>query len=288
MTLLIFAAIAGIGVGLLSGLLGVGGGTIMVPLFRLVFGMSPVGATATSLFTIIPTSLSGVTKHLKNRTCLAKVGLLAGIGGALLSPIGVLAANASPGWMVMAAAALVIIYSSYTMFRKAMKAPKPEKGFLSKRPGPAPAAPDASTAPAATPAPATPATDVIPTVTLLIALKAAGIGVLAGFMSGYVGVGGGFLMVPMFVSLLGIPMRLASGTSLIAVCILAIPGALTQCVLSNVDFLVGIAMAVGTIPGARWGAGLVKKVPERTLRLIFAGFLLVMAVVLIGNELLLA
>ena len=135
MTLLIFAAIAGIGVGLLSGLLGVGGGTIMVPLFRLVFGMSPVGATATSLFTIIPTSLSGVTNHLKNRTCLAKVGLLAGIGGALLSPIGVLAANASPGWMVMAAAALVIIYSSYTMFRKAMKAPKPEKGFLSKRPG---------------------------------------------------------------------------------------------------------------------------------------------------------
>ena len=110
------------------------------------------------------------------------------------------------------------------------------------------------------------------------------IGVVAGFMSGYVGVGGGFIMVPLFVSMLGIPMRLASGTSLTAVCILAIPGVIEQAVLGNIDYMVGIAMMVGSIPGAVIGANLVKHVPERALRFTFAAFLLLMAVLLIVNE----
>ena len=114
--------------------------------------------------------------------------------------------------------------------------------------------------------------------------KVALIGVVAGFMSGYVGVGGGFIMVPLFVSMLGIPMRLASGTSLTAVCILAIPGVIEQAVLGNIDYMVGVAMMVGSIPGAIVGANLVKRVPERALRFAFALFLLLMAVLLVANE----
>ncbi len=100
--------------------------------------------------------------------------------------------------------------------------------------------------------------------------KVALIGVVAGFMSGYVGVGGGFIMVPLFVSMLGIPMRLASGTSLTAVCILAIPGVIEQAVLGNIDYMVGVAMMVGSIPGAIVGANLVKR--ARALRFAFALF----------------
>ena len=103
-------------------------------------------------------------------------------------------------------------------------------------------------------------------------------------MSGYVGVGGGFVMVPLFISLLGVPMKLASGTSLTAVCILAVPGVIEQALLGNVDFAIGIAMAVGSIPGAIIGANLVKRIPERTLRIFFACFLAVVAVVLVLNE----
>ena len=55
-TSFIVPALVGIVVGILSGLLGIGGGTILVPVFRLAFGMSPVMSTATSLFTIIPVS----------------------------------------------------------------------------------------------------------------------------------------------------------------------------------------------------------------------------------------
>ena len=54
--------------------------------------------------------------------------------------------------------------------------------------------------------------------------------------------------------------------------------------LGNVDFAIGIAMAVGSIPGAIIGANLVKRIPERTLRIFFACFLAVVAVVLVLNE----
>ena len=302
------AALVGVGVGVLSGLLGIGGGTVMVPLFRLAFGMEPIAATATSLFTIVPTSISGMWKHAKNKTSLPRVGIVCGLTGACLSPVGVWAANVSPGWAIMGAAAVVVMYS-FTMLKKALAAPK---GGAAKRnrkacekksttsdaaamgaavaTGDAAAASLATTAPVAAGGPSAAGAQAAPLEAPAIKLtpkyvaKVAFIGVVAGFMSGYVGVGGGFIMVPLFVSMLGIPMRLASGTSLTAVCILAIPGVIEQAVLGNIDYMVGVAMMVGSIPGAIVGANLVKRVPERALRFAFALFLLLMAVLLVVNE----
>ena len=292
------AALVGVGVGVLSGLLGIGGGTVMVPLFRLAFGMEPIAATATSLFTIVPTSISGMWKHAKNKTSLPRVGIVCGLTGACLSPVGVWAANVSPGWAIMGAAAVVVMYSSFTMLKKALAAPKGGAAKGSRKAcekkstasdtaavGAAVATGDAaaggSSAAGAQAAPLeAPAIKLTPKYVAKVAL----IGVVAGFMSGYVGVGGGFIMVPLFVSMLGIPMRLASGTSLTAVCILAIPGVIEQAVLGNIDYMVGVAMMVGSIPGAIVGANLVKRVPERALRFAFALFLLLMAVLLVVNE----
>lgn len=290
------AALVGVGVGVLSGLLGIGGGTIMVPLFRLVFGMEPIAATATSLFTIVPTSLSGMWKHAKNKTSLPRVGIVCGLAGACFSPVGVWAANVSPGWAIMGAAAVVVVYSSFTMLKKALAAPKGGAAKERCQAGEKKATSDATAANLVTTAPvaaggsgvaeAQAAPFEAPAIKLTpkYVAKVAFIGVIAGFMSGYVGVGGGFIMVPLFVSMLGIPMRLASGTSLTAVCILAIPGVIEQAVLGNIDYMVGIAMMVGSIPGAVVGANLVKYVPERALRFAFAAFLLLMAVLLIVNE----
>lgn len=292
------AALVGVGVGVLSGLLGIGGGTVMVPLFRLAFGMEPIAATATSLFAIVPTSISGMWKHAKNKTSLPRVGIVCGLTGACLSPVGVWAANVSPGWAIMGAAAVVVMYSSFTMLKKALAAPKGGAAKGSRKAcekksttsdaaavGAAGATGDAaaggSSAAGAQAAPLeAPAIKLTPKYVAKVAL----IGVVAGFMSGYVGVGGGFIMVPLFVSILGIPMRLASGTSLTAVCILAIPGVIEQAVLGNIDYMVGVAMMVGSIPGAIVGANLVKRVPERALRFAFALFLLLMAVLLVVNE----
>ena len=97
---------AGIGIGILSGMLGIGGGTVLVPILRLAFGMSPLASTATSLFAIIPTSISGVVAHARAKTCVPKLGLALGVGGAVMSPMGVWLASVSPGWLVICVAAL--------------------------------------------------------------------------------------------------------------------------------------------------------------------------------------
>ncbi len=275
----IATALVGIVVGMLSGLLGIGGGTLMVPIFRLGFGLSAFASTATSLFTIIPTSLVGFVTHIRNKTCIPQVGIAAGLGGAVTSPIGVYLANISPAWLVMLAAAIIIGFSSYKMFKKALRIPKVQAAEGGKVLGV-----DAQAA-AQKAADSQEATGVDSfEFTRKKLFQSVGIGLIAGLASGYVGVGGGFLMVPLFISVLGIMMRHASGTSLVAIMILAIPGVIEQGLLGNIDYMAGIAMAVGSIPGAVIGANLVRRIPERQLRLFFGAFLLVSAVVLLANE----
>lgn len=270
-------ALAGVFVGVMSGLLGVGGGTIMVPIFRLAFGMSPLASTATSLFAIIPTSISGVVAHARAKTCVPKLGLALGAGGAVMSPMGVWLASVSPGWLVICVAAIVIGFSAFKMFKKAVKcAPAPRAG----RAGGNAQDESASSAHSATPKPVPDQ----PHLSRKQYLQGACIGLIAGLASGYVGVGGGFIMVPLMLAVLDIPMSLASGTSLIAITILAIPGVIEQGLLGNIEYLAGIAIVVGSIPGALVGARLVRMVPERQLRFIFGGFLLVAAVMLMLNE----
>ncbi len=275
----IATALVGIVVGMLSGLLGIGGGTLMVPIFRLGFGLSAFASTATSLFTIIPTSLVGFVTHIKNKTCIPKVGVTAGLAGAVTSPIGVYLANISPAWLVMLAAALIIGFSSYKMFKKAVRIPKVQAAEGGKVMGV-----DAQKAAQKAAASEEAAGADSFTFTRKKFLQTIAIGLTAGLASGYVGVGGGFLMVPLFIGVLGIMMRHASGTSLVAIMILAIPGVIEQGMLGNIDYLAGIAMAVGSIPGAVIGANLVRRIPERQLRLFFGAFLLVSAVVLLANE----
>ena len=316
-TSFIVPALVGIVVGILSGLLGIGGGTILVPVFRLAFGMSPVMSTATSLFTIIPTSLSGAVSHVRHRTCVPSLGVAAGLGGAVTSPFGVWLATISPGWLIMVVAALVIGWSAVKILGKAIKM-KPvgkaraqagtaqqgtkQTGTGSAEPGGAASA--AAVAGAAVASAAAMAGTPDPAASQRAAAQAeasgepprfqkmtrrqlaigAGIGLLAGVASGYVGVGGGFIMVPLMLSLVGIAMKQASGTSLIAVAILAIPGVVEQVLLGNVQYLAGIAVAIGSIPGAVVGARLLRVVPERQLRFLFGFFLIVAAAVLVLNE----
>ena len=318
----IVPALVGVLIGVASGLLGIGGGTVMVPIFRLAFGMSATVSTATSLFAIIPTSISGAISHVKGKTCIPALGIAAGLGGACLSPVGVWLAQLSPDWLVMLAAALIIGYSAINMFKKAFKvsrAGQPAKGAdaaaspstqssgapegsrtevrvasatarisgigetladLSATGGSSSGAPSLASSGEPT---ASASSDDLPLSRKQL-LQGAAIGLIAGLASGYVGVGGGFIMVPLMLSIIGIPMRKASGTSLIAVMILAIPGVIEQGIIGNINYLAGIAVVIGTIPGAVIGAKLVTKVPERTLRLLFGCFLIVAAAMLVLNE----
>ena len=305
----IIAAVVGVGIGMLSGLLGIGGGMIMVPVFRLAFGLSAVASTATSLFTIIPTSVSGAIARMRSKTCVPKLGIALGVGGALTSPLGVWLAQVSPSWLVMAAAALVIAYSAFSMLRKALKPAKVStqsdevaakgtdgqfaRSSESKLPNKAPSlsvasekrainrvfnASDSKTSEKSADG------HVAPSFSASYFVRAVVIGAAAGVASGFVGLGGGFIMVPLMVALMNMPMRIASGTSLIAVMILATPATIMQCLLGNVDYIVGVAVACGSIPGAVLGANLASRIPERALRFAFAAFLGIAAILLVVKE----
>lgn len=291
----------GVGIGILSGLLGIGGGTVMVPLLRLAFGFPALGATATSLFVIIPTSISGAATHIKQKTCIPALGVVMGVGGAFTSVLGVYLSSISPTYLVMAVAGVVIAYSAFSMLKKA-RAIKPEDAAAASGVKSAQASQSSNTyvnnSGEKTPqshttngkidephqTPHEPDTEL--TLTKNQLAGGFGIGLIAGVISGYVGVGGGFIMVPLMCAWLGVSMRRASGTSLIAILILAIPGVIAQTALGNVNYLAGVMLAIGSIPGAVIGARLTKRIPESTLRYIFAILLFIAAIGLVANELL--
>ena len=240
---------------------------MMVPVFRLLFGLSALACTGTSMFTMIFTSLGGAVSHVRNKTCILPLGLLAGGCGALTSPIGVQLSAMSPSWLVMVAAALVVAYSAFTMIRKGLAVPK-ESGGAAKK---------GRSAAASVPLE-------MPKLNRRQYMMGAVAGLAAGLAGGYVGLGGGFLIIPIFLSGVRITMKHASGTSLIAVAIIAAAAAITQGSLGNVEVGIGLAMAAGSVPAAMLSASYIRHIPERTLRLGFGFFLLALSVFLALNE----
>ena len=98
-------------------------------------------------------------------------------------------------------------------------------------------------------------------------------GLLAGFLSGLFGVGGGILIVPALVYLVRLDTRLAAGTSLLAILPSAIVGVLTYASAGNVDLLLAALLALGAIVGAPIGSWLLEKVSKRTLQWSFIAFI---------------
>ena len=104
------------------------------------------------------------------------------------------------------------------------------------------------------------------------------VGVLAGFLAGLFGVGGGILIVPGLVLAAGMDQRLAHGTSLAAVLPISIASLVTYATHDNVDWDVAWWLAIGAVAGAVIGTKLLHVLPHRTLGLLFAGLLIVSAV----------
>jgi uncharacterized membrane protein YfcA len=104
------------------------------------------------------------------------------------------------------------------------------------------------------------------------------VGLLGGLLSGLFGVGGGAVMVPLLIWLLGMGQRRAAATSLVAIVPTAIVGALTYGIGGHVAFVAGAVLAAGGIGGSLIGARMLRRVPLGALRWMFIGLLGVGAV----------
>ena len=112
---------------------------------------------------------------------------------------------------------------------------------------------------------------------------AAGVGILAGFLSGLFGVGGGILIVPGLVMLLQLRQRLAHGTSLAAIVPIAISGVIGYAIADSVDWAAAGLVTLGAIWGALFGTRVLHVTRQETLRRIFALFLLLTAARLLAD-----
>ena len=113
-------------------------------------------------------------------------------------------------------------------------------------------------------------------------LELGAIGTAAGLFSGLFGVGGGTVMVPLLILWFGYGERLATGTSLAAIVLIGLLGALAQGgIYGNVHFGTGLWLAVPAIGGILLGTALQQRISERTVSLLFALLLVVIAIELI-------
>lgn len=244
MTLLL--ALVGIAIGfvsgVLSGLFGVGGGIVMTPGLQVLMDAPPIVALATPLPVILPTALMGAyTYQRAGQVDLPAVGWMAGPGiiGAIA---GAALTDAVDVHLLLIVTALLLAYQAAGILRGAR-----QKGSDD----PAPFAATAS--------------------------MFVGVGLLAGAVSGLLGIGGGLVMVPLLVGWLGMPIKRALGTSLMTIVILVIPGTIVHAALGHIDWAFAFVLAVGAVPGARVGATVALGTRERPLRLLVGGFMLLVA-----------
>ena len=108
----------------------------------------------------------------------------------------------------------------------------------------------------------------------------AAIGVVGGVLSGLLGVGGGIVMVPLLVLWARFGQRDAHAASLGAIIPISIAGIATYGVAGQVRVLPALALAAGSLGGARLGAGMLARIDERRLKLVFGTFLIAVAVLM--------
>lgn len=266
--------------GVLSGAFGIGGGIITTPAIRLILGAPALVAVGTPLPVILPTALTGALTYARNGVADVRAGVTCGLAGSLTAVLGAWGTSLVGGDVVLIATAALILYAAVDMIVQAYRL-KPRAGGSAASAEAATLAPTtapAIDAPSATDAPATLATRV-PIMPLVV------IGAVTGLYSGFLGLGGGFVLVPLLTRWLHFDMKRAIATSLVAVAMLAVPGTITHAILGHIDWAIALALSVGVIPGAMLGARITLGSSDRSVRIGFATLLVVVGIWLAGNEL---
>ncbi|MDT0327041.1 sulfite exporter TauE/SafE family protein [Nocardiopsis lambiniae] len=241
-----------VAVGLSLGLLGGGGSILMVPLLTYVAGMQPKEAIAASLFVVGATSLVGVFSHARRGSVRWRTGLVFGAAGMAGAFLGGLAGGHIPGTVLMVGFALMMVATAVAMLRGRRR----------------PAARDGE-----------PAGEGLPLKRVVLD----GLGV--GAVTGLVGAGGGFLVVPALALLGGLAMPVAVGTSLLVITMKSFAGLTGYLTAVSLDWTLVAAVTVAAVAGSLVGALLTSRVPESALRQGFGVFVLAMGVLVLTQEL---
>ena len=252
--------LVGVGAGILSALLGVGGAVVTTPAIR-VLGATPILAVGSTVPAILPAAISGTWRYAKAGLVDWRAALGLGISGAVFAVGGAMTSSLIDGRILMLLTAFLMFWSGISVVRG---------GRSSADPSPDPSA-DPSAASEASPAAAPVPKHSLPVIGSL--------GAASGFVAGLLGVGGGIIMVPVLTGPLKIPMKSAVASSLVAVAIFSIPALVTHIILGHVDWAFALPLMLGVIPGAQIGARITIGSSDRLIRLLFGALIIVLALV---------
>ena len=274
MNLFVILGLGG-GIGLLSGLFGVGGGFLLTPLL-IQIGIPPPVAVASSVNQVAGASVSGCLAHWQRRNVDVKMGLILLVGGLLGSTIGVwvfkllrtlgqveLTISLSYVFLLGAMGILMLVDGLRLIFKSRGGKPSKQSRGAHRHSW----------------IHGMPIKLRFPRSRLYIsALVPGGVGFLVGLMSAIMGVGGGFVMVPAMIYLIGMPTNVVVGTSLFQIMFVAANVTLLQAVTNQtVDVLLAVLLLVGGVIGAQIGTRLGAKLRGEQLRVLLAVLVLMMS-----------
>lgn len=252
-------------VGVLSGMFGVGGGFLMTPLLFFI-GIPPAVAVATEANQIVASSFSGVLAHLKRKTVDLRMGTVLLIGGLIGAALGVVVFNylRSLGQVDLLVKLCYVVFLGIIgglMFIESLNAIR-----RSKKPG----------------ARATRRKHTwIHNLPFKMKFRISGlyisvippllVGVAVGILAAIMGVGGGFIMVPAMIYLLGMPTKVVVGTSLFQIIfVTAFTTMLHATTNYTVDVVLAVLLLVGGVIGAQIGTRIGVKIKAEQLRIMLA------------------
>jgi len=253
----LLASPLGLLIGISLGALGGGGSILAVPALVYAAGQTPKHATTTSLVLVAITALIGIVPHWRARRVRLVSGVifgLAGIGGSLLGSHWNRAAD--PNVLLILFSGLMLV-AAYGMWRRA-SAPK-----------------EVTVSVGVTAAPVAPASVRVDPMTILKVVVA---GTIVGLLTGFFGVGGGFVIVPALVLALGFSMPEAIGTSLLVITINSIVALTTRLQAGSIEWGTVIPFTVASLIGVVVGSRLASTRDSRSLQRWFVGLLVVVAV----------
>ncbi|MDK1359887.1 sulfite exporter TauE/SafE family protein [Arthrobacter sp. zg-Y1219] len=240
-------------IGLSLGVLGGGGSILTVPILVYVAGFDAKEAIAASLFVVGVTSAVSVVSHARSGRVMWRTGLLFGAAGMVGAFVGGLLGGRIPGEILMIAFALMMVATSVAMLRGRKKKPA-ARGFDD----------DGGT----TPGDGAGRRAELPLGRVLLD------GAVVGLVTGLVGAGGGFLVVPALALLGGLPMSVAVGTSLVVISMKSFAGLAGYLTTVQLDWPLILAVTAAAIVGSLIGAKLSGRIPEAALRKAFGWFVL--------------
>jgi uncharacterized protein len=247
---LALAAVLAVVMGATLGLLGGGGSILTVPILVYALGVETKAAVATSLLVVGTTSAVGVVQHARAGHVRWRDGLVFGAVAMVGAYGGGVVARWVPGSLLLIAFAALMVVTAIAMLRKG-------EGLEEERPR-----------------------DRSVRATLLLAIE----GLAVGAVTGLVGAGGGFLIVPALAVLGGLGLRAAMGTSLLVIAMNSFAGLLGQLSHVSIDLRLAALVCGFSVAGVLAGGVLSRRVEPRRLRRAFAWFVLAMAAFVLSRQ----